>query len=275
MNKLVIWITFLIPVKIFALSTQLECRHPNWKNECAQLEVLTGSADLMGSELRLFCESQIHPLLITEDFLKATDWIDKNEDAKDLSELTIEVEPNLESLDRLKAFSEKTREHPNYEDCGLSDREIVALRKYIGKSFGIVNKIYRENENSAKALPYRRLISPFVDAINSALKKLKPTDVKVHRGTRLAPEEEATIRKTMQYVTRTVMSTSVSEDTALGFAKNAIFHIKHFSGVSLIYFNLSEEEVLFPLHTKFKVEEIKVIDEITHYYLEEVPKTNQ
>lgn len=152
-------------------------------------------------------------------------------------------------------------EDPQY--CGMSIAEIQALQDYTSNGYQKLNEILRfsAGEKNEAYEAYR-------DVLNSALKKLNSYKGPVLRGTTLSPEQVALHQVGTIVTYPAFTSTSVTS----GFGGDQRFVIQSKNGHFIAPFSSSktENEVLFPANTKFKVLNVEKTNDKTEITLEEV-----
>lgn len=176
--------------------------------------------------------------------LKAS--IDQKKEVKHGPIHTDSTKDDLEKFRKIaKKLANNFSNNPGYRACGMTDAEILAIRWYTGSHYGWINSALRGDESKAAT------VKPFVEVLNSALKKLKAFDGEVKRGTTLPQvvADQHTAGNIVNYPAFT--SSSIGN----GFGGTHKFVIKSKKGryVGSHSSHYNEHEVLFAADTKFKI----------------------
>ncbi len=173
--------------------------------------------------------------------------------------------PQSPQPERLNELEELFEYHAGrFRSCGMTIAEAIAIGSYTGEGYREINDALRSGgEKARKAQPYR-------EAIDAALKKLKPYHGLVSRGVNLPQDRLAQhqVGAILEYPGYT------SASLGLGFenqSQRMTVHSKTGRYVGFHSMSPGEYEVLFPAGTKFKVLERKPDPDGTlHIVMEEV-----
>lgn len=149
-------------------------------------------------------------------------------------------------------------------NCGLTPAEVFALVDYTESGFEKLNKALRSPPVPEKYRLYR-------DVLNTALTKIKIFSGEVKRGAESLPEKVLAQHKPGKTVTYQAF-TSTSKDS--GFSGAVQFVIKSRTGryIAPLSSSESEEEVLFPTGSRFKILKTELQEPIDKYDDEESKK---
>jgi hypothetical protein len=153
----------------------------------------------------------------------------------------------------------------------LDDLELGAIRAYTGSSYSELNKYLRSGDTSGYS---PKVLSEFANALDNALRKMKPYVGMVYRGTSMPQHRIDHYISAWKYkgTVSEAFFMSTAYQSSSSFGGEVKFAIKSKSGVKVKELSLheSENEVLFNRHTTFKVTDYQKSGHTHHFTLEEV-----